>query len=147
MTVSVRAAETRAPVITRECGGLYVIHLKGALKGAARFTFGALLLERGHLNGGDTGGVTYRGSYGASPDGNSWAVRATATVPPQCALVPGFQTHVEPFMTDFSTTVPTLVVNGEHVEAILNTPADLVLMIVKIADLPPPDKPAPLRLP
>jgi hypothetical protein len=133
MTVAAHAAETRAPVTTEERAGLYVIYLKGA----ASFSFGALLLERGHLHGGDTGGVIYRGSYGATSDGNAWAVTATAIVPPNVSLVPGFQTHADKFMADFSTTIPRFVANGERVEAILSTPdGDLAVVIVKVADLP-----------
>jgi hypothetical protein len=130
------AVETRAPMAMDERAGLYVIYLKGA----ASFTFGALLLERGRLLGGDTGGSTFRGGYSASPDGNSWAVTATAIVPPNVPLVPGFRTRPEPFLAVFSTTIPKVMANGERTEAILQTPdGDLVLIIVKVADLPSSD--------
>ena len=52
-----------------ESAGLYVIYPKGA----ASFTIGALLLARGQLHGGDTTGVSFRGSYGASaPTATPW---------------------------------------------------------------------------
>ena len=117
-----------------EGASLYVIYLKGA----ASFTVGALLLARGHLHGGDTTGVTFRGSYGATADGYSLAVTATAIVPPNVRVVPGFRIRPEPVLANFSTSIPRVMANGERVEAILDTPdGDLAAIIVKVADLPP----------
>lgn len=118
--------------MTIERAGLYVVYLKGA----ASFTFGALLLEGGQVHGGEIGGASFRGSYCASPNGKSWVVTATAMVPPNLPLVPGFRIHREPFMAEFSTSIPTTMANGERVEAVLHTPdGDLALMIVKVDDL------------
>ncbi len=125
--------ETTAQIRAGERAGLYVIYLKAA----ASFTFGALLLECGSVHGGEIGGATFRGSYRASADEKFWEVTATAMVPPNVRLVPGFRIHPEPYRADFSTTIPRIMANGERVEAVLNTPdGDLVLVIVKVDDLP-----------
>ena len=66
-------------------GGVYRVEFAGTQQGIA-----LLVLRDGKVNGVDTAGVVYAGTYAVEPEGKT-RVRLELTIPPRVALVIGDQ--------------------------------------------------------